>query len=458
MEDLQEKAESGAVEMPDNFFGKEAEAKFSARREERAAAQRLQPEPEPEPEPEPLLEPEPEPEPRAAPLLSGTMAAAIEMDAASISMDNAADPADMDELDRRLRALQATQDRRRGELDSYMSQLQSRKVEASEGEGVEDLVSFPDGFEEIVQSLEREALERPWLSYLQGGGTDLAGVSRSGWEGDEEEESEEQRKVRKGYERMAKLDALLSEKTKTAKALAWQREQERWLAENTADDGGDGEGLEDGYRNAALVKFEESHGGDEGRWASRRKSDATKSVTQKLDASMSDTADKMLQRTLGGASVGKNVYSRYLTLTEEQEERVATLLDAEDPDPVAVEAAINEQFHADPVRMAAIDEQLELLRRRQEDDGASASAVDDASSSNQSIVTSEGGRSRHSRAAVGAEVDANQRANDFLEEQREARAVKAKTDSLDAQLRKLHTEAIPEVRASSSSSSSSSSS
>lgn len=46
---------------------------------------------------------------------------------------------------------------------------------------------------------------------------------------------------------------------------------------------------------------------------------------------------------------------------------------------------------------------------------------------------------------MGAEVDANQRANDFLEEQREARAVKAKTDSLDALLRKLHTEAIPEA-------------
>ena len=32
------------------------------------------------------------------------------------------------------------------------------------------------------------------------------------------------------------------------------------------------------------------------------------------------------------SGLGKNVYSRYLTLTEEQEERVALLLDAEDPD------------------------------------------------------------------------------------------------------------------------------
>ena len=44
------------------------------------------------------------------------------------------------------------------------------------------------------------------VRYLRGGGTDASGVSRTG-EG--EEESEEQRKVRRGYERMAKLDRLL---------------------------------------------------------------------------------------------------------------------------------------------------------------------------------------------------------------------------------------------------------
>ena len=44
------------------------------------------------------------------------------------------------------------------------------------------------------------------VRYLRGGGTDASGVSRTG-EG--EEESEEQRKVRRGYERMAKLNRLL---------------------------------------------------------------------------------------------------------------------------------------------------------------------------------------------------------------------------------------------------------
>jgi len=98
------------------------------------------------------------------------MAAAADIGATALSADGAA-PADMDELDRRLRALQTTQARRRGELDSYMEALQSvrtrslfasplkcvlrrsdpqREVEADDG-GTETLVSFPDGFEEIVQ-------------------------------------------------------------------------------------------------------------------------------------------------------------------------------------------------------------------------------------------------------------------------------------------------------------------
>ena len=137
MEELQQKAETGAVEMPDNFFGEEAEAKMSARREARAAL----PEPEPEPEPQPQLEPEPEPEPEqvGGTFLTQTMAAATELTADSISMEGAADPGDMDELDRRLRALQATQDRRRGELDDYMSQLQRKEVEGEDG-GAESLV------------------------------------------------------------------------------------------------------------------------------------------------------------------------------------------------------------------------------------------------------------------------------------------------------------------------------
>lgn len=277
----------------------------------------------------------------------------------------------------------------------------------------------------------------------------MSGVARSGWEGDEEE-SEEQRKVRKGYERMAKLDALLSEKTKAAKALAWQREQERWLAEHSPNDsdGDDSQEHVDGYRNAALVKFEAKHEGEDGRWAVRRKSD-TRSATKNLEASMSDTAEKMLQRTLGGSSVGKNVYSRYLTLTEEQEERVAALLDADDPDPVAIEAAINEQYHADHARMAAIDQQLAQLQRRnvsvEELESTDTNVTESVSTSPSNSIRASSGMSRHTREEVGAQVDADRRANDFLKEQREARAIKAKTDSLDAQLRKLHTEAAPEV-------------
>ena len=93
----------------------------------------MQPEPRPQPGPGSGPEPEPEPEPEQEPqpeqslpsaLLGGTMAAAADIGATALSADGAA-PADMDELDRRLRALQTTQARRRGELDSYMEALQS---------------------------------------------------------------------------------------------------------------------------------------------------------------------------------------------------------------------------------------------------------------------------------------------------------------------------------------------
>lgn len=135
-------------------------------------------------------------------------------------------------------------------------------------------------------------------------------MSRDGWG---EEETDEQRKVNKGYARMAKLDALLSQKTKEAKELAWQREQERWLAEYGGE-GEEGEGGEEGgYRNAALVKFEAAHprdDGDGGRWA-RRRNTAGSSVSQQLEESMSDTADKMLQRTLG--SSGGHSRAPYIT-------------------------------------------------------------------------------------------------------------------------------------------------
>ena len=57
---------------------------------------------------------------------------------------------------------------------------------------------------------------------------------------------------------------------------------------------------------------------------------------------MADTADKLLQRNLGG-TVGRNVYSRFMMLTDEQEARVEALLGAEDVTPEALEAAINAQ-------------------------------------------------------------------------------------------------------------------
>ena len=126
---------------------------------------------------------------------------------------------------------------------------------------------------------------------------------------------------------------------------------------------------------------------------------------------MSDTAEKMLQRTLGGSSVGKNVYSRYLTLTEEQEERVAELLEADDPDPVAIEAAINEQYHADHERMAAIDQQLAKLQRRnvsvEELESTDTNVTESVSTSPSNSIRASSGMSRHTRGEVGAQVDAD---------------------------------------------------
>ena len=109
--------------------------------------------------------------------------------------------------------------------------------------------------------------------------------------------------------------------------------------------------------------------------------------------------------------------------------------------------------------MAAIDQQLAQFQVQHEahaaaaavgvtgGDGISQAVV--STSPSRSVVDSEAsGPSRHSRVAVGAEAEANRRAADFLQEQREERAAKAKSDSLDAQLRKLRTEAMPTVRSS----------
>ena len=128
---------------------------------------------------------------------------------------------------------------------------------------------------------------------------------------------------------------------------------------------------------------------------------------------------------------------------------MALLLEADDPDPAAIEAAINEHYHADHARMVAIDEQLALMHRRDglraELNSTDTNADGVSTSASRVSEASSGAQSRHLREDAGADVDANRRANDFLKEQREARAIKAKTDALDAQLRKLHTEAVPEV-------------
>ena len=129
MVELQEKAETGAVELPDGFFGKAGPEPEPEPEPELQPQPQPQPEPQLQPEPEPQLQPEPQPQPEPeqslpSALLGGTMAAVADIGATALSADGAA-PADMDELDRRLRALQTTQARRRGELDSYMEALQS---------------------------------------------------------------------------------------------------------------------------------------------------------------------------------------------------------------------------------------------------------------------------------------------------------------------------------------------
>ena len=57
----------------------------------------------------------------------------------------------------------------------------------------------------------RQELERPWLSYLEGG-------ERPG--GGDPEETEEQARNRKGLDLIARLDGILAEKTKEAKRCA----------------------------------------------------------------------------------------------------------------------------------------------------------------------------------------------------------------------------------------------
>lgn len=118
---------------------------------------------------------------------------------------------------------------------------------------------------------------------------------------------------------------------------------------------------------------------------------------------------------------------------------------------------MNKRFHADPTRMAAIDQQLAQFQVQHEAEAGSAAVGEGgmvqavvSTSPSRSVAGSEdssaGGQSRHSRVAVGSDAEAKRKAADFLEEQREDRAAKAKSDSLDAQLRKLHTDAIPTVR------------
>lgn len=63
------------------------------------------------------------------------------------------------------------------------------------------------GFAEIVESMGREELERPWASYLQGMGP-LSALSASGFEADANE-TDEDRKIRKGMARLASSPLLV---------------------------------------------------------------------------------------------------------------------------------------------------------------------------------------------------------------------------------------------------------
>lgn len=218
---------------------------------------------------------EPEPEPEPMPNLS------LEGDG-------------MEALDRRLEALQQKQEKRRGELDEYMIALQHRET-ASENGTPEALVEFPDGFMEMVESMKREELERPWLSYLEGG-------ERPG--GGDPEETEEQARNRKGLDLIARLDGILAEKTKEAKRAAAFRLFERRLeAEARGEE----------------VPQERRPG----------------SVARQVEASM---------------AVRK---PRFVTLSDEREARVAALLEAEG------EGSYDADCGYDRERLEEIDGQLQ---------------------------------------------------------------------------------------------------
>jgi hypothetical protein len=249
----------------------------------------LEPENELEQRPRSTPEPEPEPEPAIDDLERRMQAIQQDQDrrrredecAQSTPLEPAADfdGIGMEELEQRLLSLQRTQDRRRDELDSYMTSLRSREVASDDGT-TESLVEFPEGFMEIVESMKREEMERPWLSYL--------GEENAPKEG----ETDEQRRNRRGVELIARLDKILAEKTKEAKrAAAFRKLQQRLQAE------------EQGEEVAAV----------QGNRAA---------VSKRLDETMSDTVGKLVRRNLGALSA-----SRFITLSDEREARVAQLLE-----------------------------------------------------------------------------------------------------------------------------------
>ena len=73
---------------------------------------------------------------------------------------------------------------------------------------------FPEGFQEVVDAMCLEQDNRPWASYLTGQGP----LQRFNAFEPDPDETEEARKIRKGLARIEKLDGLLAEKTREAKA------------------------------------------------------------------------------------------------------------------------------------------------------------------------------------------------------------------------------------------------
>jgi hypothetical protein len=123
----------------------------------------------------------------------------------------------------RLREVEEQQEERRKELDMYMQELIAKPDE--EGK---PLVTFPRNFADLLETMEADKLNTPlfWARYLLDPTMDSVDNPQSPWLTDEQ--------LRKGLERVRKLDLILSRKTRQATELLRKKTMEKSLSSSSS--------------------------------------------------------------------------------------------------------------------------------------------------------------------------------------------------------------------------------